>query len=287
VIESPRTRAARSSQARPPDGRGPFELPPSLLYHGVARLPAGAGYVERALFVEPDTFSRQMEQLEQRGFRTLRLEEYVAVLEGRLSPSRRCLLTFDDGYGHLDETVTPVLRRHGYSAVVFVPLAHVGGSNVWDRSRPRLFGTRIMGEEHLRSLDSDVWQVESHGMHHVDLRALDPTARRRELREGREYLSLLLGREVTALAYPYGLHDAGVREDAASTGFELAFTAAGYGAADRLMLPRRAISGWDPLPLFRARTARYAPALYRVEDSLREVLAVRHALRSRLDGAGR
>jgi peptidoglycan/xylan/chitin deacetylase (PgdA/CDA1 family) len=252
----------------------------------VATLPAGAGYVERALFVEPATFARQMDRLKQRGFRTLRLEEYAAALEGRVSTSRRFLLTFDDGYSHLDEVVTPVLRRHGYSAVVFVPLAHIGGSNVWDRSHPRLFGTRIMGEEALRSLDAGLWEVESHGTHHVDLRELDPTTRRRELREGREHLSVLLGREVAALAYPYGLHDGGVRDDAAGAGFELAFTASGYGPAGRMMLPRRAVSGWDPLPLFRARMARFGPALYRLEDAAREVLAVRHALRSRPE-AGR
>jgi peptidoglycan/xylan/chitin deacetylase (PgdA/CDA1 family) len=234
--------------------------------------------VERALFVEPVNFERQMDQLAQRGFRALRLDEYAAALEGKVSLRGRFLLTFDDGYSHLDEVVTPVLRRHGYSAVVFVPVSHVGGANVWDASHPRLFGTEIMSENRLRSLDPNHWEVESHGLQHVDLRKQDRATRRRELRESREHLSALLGRPVTALAYPYGQHDAGVREDAASAAFGLAFTATGYGPVERLRVPRRPISGWDPLPLFRIRTARHAAPVYRIEDAARAAMGVRRVL---------
>lgn len=237
--------------------------------------------MERALFVDPASFSRQMERLAGGGFRTLRLDEYAAALQGRISSRGRFLLTFDDGYSHLEESVTPVLRRHGYSAVVFVPLAHLGGTNTWDRRHPNLFGTGIMDEDRLRSLATDTWEVESHGMQHVDLRALEPIKRRRELRQAREQLSALLGRQVRALAYPYGYHDAGVREDAASAGFGLAFTTTAYGPTLKLALPRRAISGWDPLPLFRARTASRGPELYRLEDAARAVLGLRYALRAR------
>jgi peptidoglycan/xylan/chitin deacetylase (PgdA/CDA1 family) len=265
---------------RPPEAGVPPGIPLTLLYHGVATLSPGAGYVERALFVEPTSFGRQMDQLARREFRTMRLDEYAAALEGQVSSKRRFLLTFDDGYSHLDETVTPILRRHGYSAVVFVPLAHVGGSNVWDRSHPGLFGKKIMSEDRLRSLDADHWEVESHGMHHVDLRKQDVATRRRELREGRERLSALLGRAVTALAYPYGKHDSRVREDAASAGFRLAFTATGYGRVGRLQLPRRPINGWDPLPSFRVRTSALAASLYRIEDAARGVIGVRHLLGS-------
>jgi hypothetical protein len=51
-------------------------------------------------------------------------------------------------------------------------------------------------------------------------------------------------------SYPYGWHDAGVREDAESAGYGLAFTASGYGPVGRSRLPRRPGSGWDPMPLF-------------------------------------
>jgi peptidoglycan/xylan/chitin deacetylase (PgdA/CDA1 family) len=246
----------------------------------VGTLPPGAGYVERALFVEPADFAHQMNQLAQRGYRTLRLDDYAAALEGQASFQRHFLLTFDDGYSHLEEVVTPVLRRYGYTAVIFVPLAHVGRSNVWDRRNSRLFGTRIMSEDRLRSLDLDVWEVESHGMHHVDLRRQDPGTRRQELQESREHLSALLGRPITALAYPYGQHDAEVREDAASAGFGLAFTATGYGPVRKLSLPRRPISGWDPLPLFRMKTGPLAAPLYRIEDTARAAIAVRRFLGS-------
>ena len=252
---------------------------PTLLYHGVAPLPARPGYLARALFVEPGRFLRQMDLLARRGYRTVRLGEYARMLDGEgPSSSRRFLLTFDDAYAHLDHFVTPVLRRYGFSAVVFVPLAHLGGANDWDRSHPLLFGTRIMGRRELTSLDPDLWEVESHGVQHIDLRGQEPEVRRRQLRDGRASLSELLGRRVTALAYPYGRHDAGVRRDAAAAGFELAFTASGYGPREKLRLPRRPISGWDPLSLFRLRTAAVGPMLYRVEDAARTVAGLRRLL---------
>ena len=249
--------------------------PLTLLYHAVAPLPPGAGYLARALFVDPRRFAEQMAELAGRGYRTVRLAEYGRMLDcEHASSSRRFLLTFDDGYAHLDQFVTPVLRRHGFSAVVFVPLANLGGANDWDHD-PLLLGARIMGARELRSLDPDHWEVESHGAQHVDLRRQASEVRVRELCEARDRLSQLLGRRVTALAYPYGHHDAGVRRDAAGAGYELAFTASGYGTRERLRLPRRAVSGWDPLALFRLRTGRLGPALYRAEDAARTVAGLR------------
>jgi hypothetical protein len=45
----------------------------------------------------------------------------------------------------------------------------------------------------------------------------------RDLRESREFLSDVLGRSVTLLCYPRGLHDAGVRRAAEVAGYTHAF----------------------------------------------------------------
>jgi peptidoglycan/xylan/chitin deacetylase (PgdA/CDA1 family) len=244
------------------------------MYHAVRPLSARWDVLERALVIDPHVFARQIERLAAMGWRTLTLAEYAGALE-RPPAGRRFLLTFDDAYEGLDDFVTPVLRRHGYSAVVFAPWAHLGTPNTWDWGHPVLCRLRVMSATNLRALAAGPWEVASHGCRHVDLRAMHPEARQRELRASKEGLSELAGRPVRALAYPFGYEDPGVRRDAAVAGFELGFVATPYPAGDRLGLPRRAITGLDRGPLLRLRTAR-RPWLYRLEDGARLPLGLRH-----------
>jgi peptidoglycan/xylan/chitin deacetylase (PgdA/CDA1 family) len=242
--------------------------PLALMYHAVRPLSGGWDLLERALVVAPGVFARQIERLDRAGYRTLTLDEYTAALEGRLAARHRLLLTFDDAYEDLDDVVTPVLRRHGYTAVVFAPWAHLGGHNTWDGQHPVLSRLRVMPAGRLRALAAGPWEVASHGGRHLDLRALDPELRRLELLNAREALSELVGRPVHALAYPFGYEDQGVRRDAAAAGFELGFVATPYPAGDRFRLPRRAMTDVDRGPLFDQRISA-SLWLYRLEDTAR------------------
>lgn len=70
---------------------------------------------------EPESFTRKLEHLARNGYRTLSLDEYLAVLRGtRPPPERGVLLTFDDGRGSVWSVAAPLLRRHGMRAVVFL-----------------------------------------------------------------------------------------------------------------------------------------------------------------------
>jgi peptidoglycan/xylan/chitin deacetylase (PgdA/CDA1 family) len=254
-----------------PPGRTALRPPLALLYHAVRPLSRGWDLLERALVVNPGVFARQIERLAGAGYRTLTLGEYTAALEGRAPASRGFLLTFDDAYDDLDDYVTPVLRRHGYTAVVFAPWAHLGALNTWDCQHPVLSRLRVMPAGRLRALAAGPWEVASHGGRHLDLRALEPEVRRRELRASREGLSELLGHPVRALAYPFGYEDEGVRRDASAAGFELGFVATPYPSDDRLQLPRRAVTDLDRGLLVDLRTSG-SPWLYRLEDAARVLL---------------
>jgi peptidoglycan/xylan/chitin deacetylase (PgdA/CDA1 family) len=264
-----------------------MNAPLALMYHAVRPLSGGWDLLERALVVDPGVFARQIERLARAGYRTLTLDEYTAALDGRLAAGRRLLLTFDDAYEDLDDFVTPVLRRHGYTAVAFAPRAHLGALNTWDAHNRVLSRLRVMSAGHLCALAAGPWEVASHGGRHLDLRAIDPELRRKELRDSREALSELLGRPVHALAYPFGYEDQGVRRDAAAAGFDLGFVASPYRAGDRLRLPRRAIIDLDRGPLFDQRISG-STWLYRLEDTARLPLRagrrVRAAIRRPVSG---
>lgn len=245
--------------------------PVAMLYHAVAPAPREADRIERRTLMDPAAFARQMEALARNGYRTLTLREYVAALESRSHLPRRVLLTFDDAYAHVDEAVTPILVEHGFTAVMFAPWAHLGSRNTWDIEHPHLARLEIMTTDQLRALERGPWEVASHAGRHVDLRRLEPGARLRELREAREGLSEVLGREVVELAYPYGDHDASVRQDARRAGFRIAFTASGGGSTDLLQLPRRPIDAQDSTIAVRFKAIPSAVWLYRARARLRHL----------------
>ena len=98
----------RTRSARPPrGGLGPprhaehlveWTKPvPILLYHVIASPPATAQLPE--LFVDPKTFTAQMEWLERQGYMAVSLNQvYDAWFKGAKLPDKPVVLTFDDGY---------------------------------------------------------------------------------------------------------------------------------------------------------------------------------------------
>jgi peptidoglycan/xylan/chitin deacetylase (PgdA/CDA1 family) len=216
-------------------------MPPALLYHAVRDVPE---YVEaRSLFVAPDRFAWQLGQLAVRGYGTLSLAEHrAAVLSGVELPGR-LLITFDDALADTIEVVTPLLERHGFSAAMFVPAAHIADSNAWDA--PRIPTMSVATANELAEAARGPWELGSHGYAHLDLRALESPERARQLVCAREELTEIAGAPVDALAYPFGLEDAAVRLDARAAGYTMAFTAGRGERSDPFRLPRRPVRGQE------------------------------------------
>jgi peptidoglycan/xylan/chitin deacetylase (PgdA/CDA1 family) len=240
-----------------------MKLPVVLLYHVVAPCPPDADPVEGSLFVEPSAFEQQMDELAAQGYRTLTLDDYASAVDGAPAPPKSVLLTFDDAYAHVDAVVSPILRRHQFSAVMFACPAHLGGRNSWDQDHPNLARLEIAIREQLLEMSAGPWEIASHGLHHVDLRTVDPERRRAELAEARDRLSYLVRKPVVDLAYPYGYDDPAIREDVRQAGYRLAFVATPIRSLDPLRLSRHPVNGADSLAVFRLKTAGWSNGLYR------------------------
>jgi peptidoglycan/xylan/chitin deacetylase (PgdA/CDA1 family) len=98
-----------------------------LMYHRVLPLElALERSVEPGMVVTPETFSRQLDWLQQ-GFAVLPLAELVGRLAvGRPLPPRACALSFDDGWRDNHEYALPELARRGLPATVFLVSRRVG-----------------------------------------------------------------------------------------------------------------------------------------------------------------
>src|SRR5579859_2043362 len=179
-----------------------------LLYHNL-------GLTGDHLTLDPGSFRAQMRRVRDRGYATI-LSSQVANSEIS-QPSRSVLIAFDDGFESFVDHAVPTLVELGLRATVFLSSSFLGNTSPW-------FGLRCMSPRQVReALASGAVEIGSHTRHHVDLRALTPSALLEELRTGRDDLEQLFGVPVSSLSYPFGAHNPAV-VDAARHVFERAFT---------------------------------------------------------------
>ena len=245
----------------------------AILFHHVGPARPGA---PPSLTVSASRFEGFLDYLVRARYTTIGLDQLGVWIDGSAPlPRRSVLLTFDDGYADLATHAFPALRRRRQRAVVFVPSAFVGGRNEWDGPGDN-DGHRLLGVDDLRSWSQQGIDFGAHGRTHRDLCVLDGAELHEELVAGREELEAVLGRPVTALAYPYGTHDAAVRSAAASSRYRLAFgveEGLNRRDTDRLGLRRTMVQpgdgvadvafrcrlGFSPLQKAKARVARSRP----------------------------
>lgn len=169
-------------------------------------------------------FESQIDHLLERGFEFIGEEEFLRVIEGKASGSRKkVLLTFDDGYRDFTQNAAPVLEKRGIPALIFVVTSYIGRYNEWELNLPwRRF--MHLGTDDIKALSSKGFTFGSHTMTHRDLTGLTHEEVKVELFRSRERLSGIVGKEVRCLSYPFGRAGRLVREEAEKAGYSAAFS---------------------------------------------------------------
>jgi peptidoglycan/xylan/chitin deacetylase (PgdA/CDA1 family) len=188
--------------------------------------------------IPPAVFANQMQRLADLGRRSLRLSEFIEWHEGKGSAEDGVLITFDDAFQDFAQVAAPILRRHGFSALVFVPTWRLGRPEGWlganEPARP------LMDWATVRSLASDGFEFGGHSRTHANLTKLSPAEREEEIAGCAEDLSEQIGKPIEGFAAPYGrvspeVVEAISRHYRAAFGTRLATPTRGQ---DRFDLPR-------------------------------------------------
>jgi peptidoglycan/xylan/chitin deacetylase (PgdA/CDA1 family) len=224
-----------------------------LMYHKVNDLPNNRMSMPTSLFDE------QMAQLREMGYAVVDLDAVLAhYLDGTPLPQGAVMITFDDGYRDNLVNAAPVLRKHGYPAVQFVPIAYVGEVRPLPHERHlAAHGVHnpTVDWDELRELEEYGVRIESHGISHKPLAELEIDEAAREIAISKLKLEERLERPVRAFSYVKGseadykpVHPSLVKQ----AGYDIAFTAVSGANSPRS----------DPLQLRRYNVEPYSPRTF-------------------------
>jgi peptidoglycan/xylan/chitin deacetylase (PgdA/CDA1 family) len=236
---------------------------PIFAYHQVAESGARDGY---PWTVTPAAFEAQMRTLADEGCPVVSLEMFLRAREaGRLVPGS-VVLTFDDGFRGVWLHASPVLKRYGFTATLFLASGLVGAAEFpwirpWLGRGADAEEWRPLSWDEVREMVGPTLDLGSHTVSHPHLGRLVPAEMAREVAESRRQIQAETGIDVRCLAYPGGIARYGDHSDETRR----VVRAAGYTCAVVSEMGRNGVSA-DPYRLRRFGVGvEDTPALFRAK----------------------
>ncbi|MDE0610200.1 MAG: polysaccharide deacetylase family protein [Anaerolineaceae bacterium] len=205
---------ALNALARAQDGTMRRIRVPILMYHYVSPLPRDADTLRIGLTVRPEVFREQLTWLRDAGYSSISPGQLFRALDhGEQLPPKPLILTFDDGHVDHFSVVMPLLLEAGFSGTFFIISERVDARDPLHLDREQLVAMAAQG-----------MSIESHSRSHRDLSGLERDLLVYELLGSRESLEAWTGVEPTAIAWPFGKHDALARQVAREAGYRMALS---------------------------------------------------------------
>jgi peptidoglycan/xylan/chitin deacetylase (PgdA/CDA1 family) len=214
---------------------------PVLMYHVINPPPPNAPYP--GLYVPADEFAAQMQALKSAGWHAVTMDQLEAYWTRGvpLGPGKPIVLTFDNGYASQYVNALPILKKLGW----------VGDENIQLSGLPPSQGG--LTENQVRGLLTAGWELDTQGISHADLIALDASQLHYQVATARQILQKRYGVPVNWFCYPSGHYNATVIAEVKAAGFVGSTTVVpGWAnrSEDPYRLPRlRVLGGTSPSSL--------------------------------------
>lgn len=172
--------------------QGPDQVQvPILMYHHIAVSP-----IDSRWYVSPVKFDEELRLLHNWGYTTISTSLLVqAITQGASLPPHPIILTFDDANEDTFTNAFPIMKKYGFTGVLYVPYDYIGANG-------------YLTVDQIKEMAAAGWEIGSHTLSHpMNFLFLDPPQLRSEIVDSRKKLENLLGLPVLTFAYPFG--DAG------------------------------------------------------------------------------
>jgi peptidoglycan/xylan/chitin deacetylase (PgdA/CDA1 family) len=147
------------------------------------------------------------------------------------------VLSFDDGYRDNLTYAFPILKKYGFTAIIFLVSGCVGSVSEWDEGGAE----PLLNWEEIKEMCRGGMEFGSHGQTHRLLPALSEEEMKKEIEQSKNILEKRLGQTVEFFSYPWGKFDESVKGMVASCGYRASFST----------LPGKNGRGEDPFALRR------------------------------------
>ncbi len=170
---------------------GGYQTVPVLCYHKFSPKTS-----TNKIDISAEAFDRQMAYLKNNGYNVITLRQFYDFIEYRQRPPKKSvLITIDDGWKSTKTIAYPILKKYGFSAVLFVYTELM-------KSKPS--SITLSWDDLKEMAASGVIEIESHTVSHADMTKISEENIFRELKESRRIIKERTGIESHFLAYPYG-----------------------------------------------------------------------------------
>ena len=230
-----------ASRLAPGNGRPGTAIVPVLMYHVIAPPPAGAPFP--GLYVLPAQFTAQMQALKANGWHPVTLDQLWANWKtgAKLPAGKPIVITFDNGYRSQYTAALPVLRRLGW----------IADENIQLTGLPPSQGG--LTDAQVRGLIDAGWELDTQGISHADLVALDAAELHDQVAGARQTIRRRYHVPVNWFCYPSGHYNATVIAAVKAAGYLGSTTVIpGWASpqSDPYRLPRlRVLGGTSPAAL--------------------------------------
>jgi peptidoglycan/xylan/chitin deacetylase (PgdA/CDA1 family) len=172
-------------------------LLPVLMYHSINEdAEVGVSPYYRTT-TSPQQFSLQMQWLTELGYIGVSLEEALTRKDESASGLRLAAITFDDGFRDFHTSAWPIMKKHKFTATMYLPTAFISDP------RKSWSGRECLTWNEVRNLSREGVRFGSHTVSHPALYNIAWEEIERELTESKLHLEQELGENVASFAYPF------------------------------------------------------------------------------------
>lgn len=189
---------------------------PILCYHNLSTITG-------SMNMNPQKFEAQLKWIKENGYTVIPLKEAVEYLQGKRPtlPAKPVVITADDGWQSVYTYMLPVVRKYNIPVTLFIyPLTISQGKHAltWDQ---------------LKELQhTGLFDIQGHTYWHPNFKQekkrLSPSDYEKfvkvQLVKSKKILEDKLGIKVTLLAWPFGIYDNYLEQEAAKAGYVMAFS---------------------------------------------------------------